>query len=61
MHRCTRTLTKQCPCSQEALAGELALVPPLLGASQTLLNREHWAVYYEVRTLQLSHWLRECV
>ena len=34
--------------SQEAVAGELALVPPLLGSSQTLLNRDHWAVYYEV-------------
>ena len=33
------------------VAGELALVPPLLGASQRLLNRDHAAVYYEV-------WLR---
>ena len=23
-------------------------MPPLLGSSQTLLNRDHWAVYYEV-------------
>jgi len=36
--------------SQEAVAGELAVVPPLLGSSQTLLNRDHWAVYYEVPT-----------
>ena len=31
-------------------AGELALVPPLLGSSQRLLNRDHHAVYYEVRS-----------
>ncbi|KAK9822001.1 hypothetical protein WJX81_007477 [Elliptochloris bilobata] len=27
--------------------GEIALAPPLLGASQRLLNRDHFAVYYE--------------
>ncbi len=27
--------------------GEIALAPPLLGASQRLLNRDHYAVYYE--------------
>ena len=31
--------------------GEVALGPPLLGASQRLLNRDHFAVYYEVRSL----------
>ena len=31
-------------------AGELALVPPLLGSSQRLLNRDHRAVYFEVRS-----------
>ena len=30
------------------VAGELALVPPLLGASQRLLNRDHGDVYYKV-------------
>ena len=29
------------------VAGELALVPPLLGSSQRLLNRDHAAVYYK--------------
>ncbi len=29
-------------------AGEVALAPPLLGASQRLLNRAHFAVYFEV-------------
>jgi hypothetical protein len=29
-------------------AGEVALAPPLLGASQRLLNRDHFAVYFEV-------------
>ena len=42
-----------CLHSRRALAGELALVPPLLGSSQTLLNRNHWAVYYEVCALRL--------
>lgn len=33
--------------------GEVALGPPLLGASQRLLNRDHFAVYYEVPTISL--------
>lgn len=33
----------------EAVTGELALVPPLLGSSQRLLNRDHYSVYYKVR------------
>ncbi|KAK9811852.1 hypothetical protein WJX72_011194 [[Myrmecia] bisecta] len=33
--------------SSEALTGELALVPPLLGSSQRLLNRDHFAAYYQ--------------
>jgi hypothetical protein len=32
----------------EAAAGELALVPPMLGTSQRLLNRDHKAVYFQV-------------
>ena len=31
-----------------ALVGELAVVPPLLGSSQRLLNRDHHSVYYKV-------------
>ena len=34
--------------SGEAVTGELALAPPLLGASQRLLNRSHRDVYYRV-------------
>ena len=33
---------------KKAVSGELALVPPLLGSSQRLLNRSHYEVYYEV-------------
>ena len=32
-----------CPCEN----GELALIPPMLGSSQALLNRDHHAVYYQ--------------
>lgn len=32
------------------VAGELALVPPLLGSSQRLLNRNHAAVYYQAKS-----------
>ncbi len=31
-----------------AAAGELALVPPMLGTLQRLLNRDHKAVYFQV-------------
>lgn len=37
--------------SGEAVVGELALVPPCLGWSQRLLNRDHHAAYYQVRLL----------
>ena len=37
-----------------AVAGELALVPPLLGASQRLLNRDHYDLYYEVSRVSVS-------
>ena len=30
------------------MAGEFAIIPPLLGSSQLLLNREHHSVYYKV-------------
>ena len=33
----------------EAVVGELALVSPLLGSSQSLMNRDHHDVYYRVR------------
>jgi hypothetical protein len=33
---------------ERPLAGELAIVPPLLGSSQRLLNRDHHSVYYKV-------------
>ena len=33
---------------KKEVSGELALVPPLLGSSQRLLNRSHYEVYYEV-------------
>lgn len=36
--------------SGERIIGELALVPPFLGASQRLLNADHYRVYYEVRS-----------
>ncbi len=36
------------------VAGELALIPPLLGASQRLLNRNHADVYYKVWPLELA-------
>lgn len=34
--------------SQAGVTGELALVPPLMGSSQRLLNKSHCQVYYEV-------------
>ena len=34
--------------------GEIALGPPLLGASQRLLNRDHFAVYYEVHRTSVA-------
>lgn len=34
--------------SPESITGELALVPPILGASQRLLNRDHYQAYYQV-------------
>ena len=34
--------------SAEACTGELALVGPCLGWSQQLLNRAHYAAYYQV-------------
>ena len=36
--------------SSAAVAGEFAIVPPFLGSSQRLLNRDHYSVYYKVRT-----------
>ena len=30
------------------MTGELTLVPPLMGSSQRLLNKDHFQVYYEV-------------
>ena len=35
--------------SSAAVAGEFAIVPPFLGSSQRLLNRDHYSVYYKVR------------
>ena len=34
--------------SSRAVAGEFAIVPPFLGSSQRLLNRDHYSVYYKV-------------
>ena len=34
--------------SARAVAGEFAIIPPLLGSSQRLLNRDHYSVYYKV-------------
>ena len=34
--------------SNRAVAGEFAIVPPFLGSSQRLLNRDHYSVYYKV-------------
>ncbi len=34
--------------SRRAVAGEFAIVPPFLGSSQRLLNRDHFSVYYKV-------------
>ncbi len=38
--------------------GELAIVPPMLGSSQRLLNRDHHAAYFKVslRFPQISDW-----
>ena len=33
---------------KKAVSGELAIVPPLLGSSQRLLNKDHYEVYYQV-------------
>ena len=35
----------------EAATGELALVPPMLGASQRLLNRDHYQAYFQVQSI----------
>ena len=34
--------------SGEQCSGELAITPPFLGASQTLLNADHHKVYFQV-------------
>ena len=34
--------------SSAAVSGEFAIVPPFLGSSQRLLNRDHYSVYYKV-------------
>ena len=34
--------------SGRAVVGEFAIIPPLLGSSQRLLNRDHYSVYYKV-------------
>lgn len=34
--------------NSKPVIGELALVPPLMGSSQRLLNKDHFQVYYEV-------------
>ena len=41
-----------------AAAGELALVPPMLGTSQRLLNRDHEEVYFQVPLNPAMHVLR---
>ncbi|CAK0785824.1 hypothetical protein CVIRNUC_009036 [Coccomyxa viridis] len=33
--------------SGRAVVGEFAIIPPLLGSSQRLLNRDHYSVYYK--------------
>ena len=33
--------------SGRVVAGEFAIIPPLLGSSQRLLNRDHYSVYYK--------------
>ncbi len=38
---------------EKAVSGELALVPPLLGSSQRLLNKSHYEVYYEVKLARI--------
>jgi len=37
--------------SSRAVAGEFAIVPPFLGSSQRLLNRDHYSVYYKVGSM----------
>ena len=45
----TTSMPHQAPqTGPEAFTGELALVPPMLGSSQQLLNRDHFKAYYEV-------------
>lgn len=44
-----------------AMVGELAVVPPLLGSSQRLLNRDHFSVYYKVLTSRFSHASAACL
>ena len=39
---------------KESVSGEVAIVPPLLGSSQRLLNKDHYEVYYKVQTVDLS-------
>lgn len=39
----------------KSVIGELAIVPPLLGSSQRLLNKDHHEVYYQVTQLALYH------
>ena len=34
--------------AEKAVSGEVAIVPPLLGSSQRLLNKDHYEVYYQV-------------
>ncbi|KAK9862190.1 hypothetical protein WJX84_000590 [Apatococcus fuscideae] len=44
----TTSMPHQAPqTGPEAFTGELALVPPMLGSSQQLLNRDHFKAYYE--------------
>ena len=35
---------------KKSVSGEVAIVPPLLGSSQRLLNKDHYEVYYQVKT-----------
>ena len=46
--RCAAGAGGQTGGQRKPLIGELALVPPLLGSSQRLLNKDHFQVYYEV-------------
>lgn len=45
--------------SSAAVSGEFAIVPPFLGSSQRLLNRDHYSVYYKVQIMSyLSMYVR---